>query len=73
MPDDNKKQRGEFVRLLSLLSQIGFMIAACILAGIFLGRFLDRALNTSPWLLILFTLLGIAGAFVYVYDVSKRN
>ena len=73
MSDDNKKQRGEYIRLLSLLSQIGFMIAACILIGIFLGRFLDRVLNTSPWLLIVCTLLGIAGAFTYIYDVSKRN
>jgi ATP synthase protein I len=72
MSRDDKKTGNEFVRALSQLSQIGVMIIACILVGIFLGRFLDNLLGTSPWLLLVFTFLGIAAAFKSIFDFSKK-
>ncbi|NLN53511.1 MAG: hypothetical protein GX150_04315, partial [Firmicutes bacterium] len=36
-------------------------MAATIFVGVLLGRFLDSLLGTSPWLLLIFSLLG-AGA-----------
>jgi len=44
------------------LTHVGITIAACIVVGVFIGRLLDRILGTSPWLLIIFSLLGIASA-----------
>ena len=73
MSGDNKKQRGEFVRGLSLLSQIGITVLICVAMGILLGRFLDNKLGTSPWLLLVFTLLGSGAAFKSIYDISKRS
>ena len=75
MPHDKipkDKPRSEFMRGLSQLSQIGFSIIICILIGVFLGRFLDSVFGTSPWLLLVFSLLGAAAAFKYLIDLSKR-
>ncbi|MCL2767713.1 MAG: AtpZ/AtpI family protein [Synergistaceae bacterium] len=54
------------------MSQIGFMVAACILTGVLLGRFLDGVFNTSPWLVLLFSLLGTGAAFKYLMEFTKR-
>jgi len=72
MPHDKKNQVSGFIAALSLLTQIGITIVACIGIGIFLGWFLDRLLGTSPWLLLVFTLLGIAAAFKSIFDFAKK-
>jgi len=72
MSGNKKPQQNEFVRALSLLSQIAITIIACIAVGIFLGWFLDRLLGTSPWLIIVFTLLGIGAAFKSIFDFAKK-
>ena len=73
MSDENKQQRDGFVQSLSFLSQIGVTIIACIAVGILLGRFLDFLMGTTPWLLLVFTLLGIASAFKSIFDMAKKN
>ena len=66
----NKDNR-ELVKGLAMLSQIGITFVVCMGIGVFLGRFLDNWLGTAPWLLFVFSLLGIAAAFKAVYDISK--
>ena len=56
----------DFLQALAFLSQIGISIAACLVVGIFLGRFLDNLLGTSPWLLLVCSLLGVGAAFKYI-------
>jgi len=63
----------EWVKALSMISQIGVMIAACIVVGVLLGRFLDARLNTSPWLTIVFSLLGVAAAFKSIFDFASKE
>jgi ATP synthase protein I len=36
------------------------------------GYQLDKWLNTSPWLMILFLLFGIAAGFINVFRVASR-
>jgi len=73
IPDDKKKDnKGEMVRGLSLVSQISITIIACIVIGIFLGRFLDSLFGTEPWLLIVFLFLGIGAAIKYIFDLGKN-
>ena len=69
----NDKERRELVRALSFLSQIAFLIIGCVAAGVFLGNFLDNFFGTSPWLLLLFSLLGVAAAFKSIYDLAKKG
>ena len=73
MSGDNKEQRDGFMLSLSFLSQIGITIIACVAVGILLGKYLDSLLGTSPWLLLVFTLLGIASAFKSIFDQAKKN
>ena len=63
----------DMIKALSLLSQIGLTVAACILVGVFLGRFLDGLLGTSPWLLILFSFLGVGAAFKSLFNYLPKS
>jgi len=68
--DDGDREIG---RALGLLSQLGFSMAACVLVGVFLGRWLDGRLGTSPWLLLTCCLLGAAAAFKVFYDLAIKE
>ena len=67
-----KSRRGEVTRALLSFSQIGVTIAACLFIGVFLGRFLDTRLGTAPWLLLGFSLLGMAAAFRQIFVWAKK-
>jgi ATP synthase protein I len=67
-----KKHRGEFGKALSVFSTMAVLIAACILIGVLLGSRLDKWLGTEPWLLLTFSLLGVAASFKSVYDYIKK-
>jgi len=73
MFSDDEKQRGEIMRALSLLSQIGITIIVCVAMGVLLGSFLDNLFGTSPWSLLVLTLLGSAAAFKSIFDIAKRG
>ena len=70
-PTKKEKQTRDLLRALSFLSQIGITMAACVFIGVFIGKFLDNLLGTTPWLLLLFSLLGAAAAFKALFDLSK--
>jgi len=65
--DDNK----QVMKALALFTQLGLSMAACIIGGLLLGRFLDGLLGTSPLLLIIFILVGAVAAIKILYDLSK--
>jgi len=72
MKDNKKPQQNEFVLALSHFLQIGISIIACLAVGIFIGWLLDRYLGTTPWLLLVFTLLSIGAAFKSIFDFAKK-
>ena len=72
--DKNKRsERSEFLAALSSLSQLGILIASCVIIGVMAGRFLDNLFGTSPWLLLLLSLLGMAAAFKSIFDFVNRK
>ena len=73
--DNNNKKTEKFetLRALGKLSQIGFTVAASILVGVFVGRFLDSLLGTEPWLLLAFSLFGVGAAFKALFNISKEK
>ncbi len=46
---------------------IGWLIVVSIALGFFAGLWLDNLLHTSPWIMLLGLLVGVAAAFVGVY------
>lgn len=67
------KERRELMRAISLLTQLGVTMAACVVVGVFLGRFLDGLLGTSPWLLIIFSLLGAGSAVKALFNLTTEK
>lgn len=70
--EQERKIRNDLMKGLSMLSQIGITIIVCVLIGVFFGRFLDSHFGTSPWFLLVFTLIGVGAAFKYLYDLTMR-
>ena len=73
LPRNEKKQRKELMRAISFLSQIAMTIVGSVVIGIFLGRFLDNLLGTTPWLLLVFSLLGVAAAIKAIFDMGMKK
>lgn len=73
MPLEPKKRKNSVLRAMSFASQVGLTMVACVFIGVFLGKYLDTLFNTSPWLLLLFSLLGVAAAFRSIFTLAKKN
>lgn len=63
----------DILRAIALFTQLGLSMAACVFVGVLAGKLLDRWLGTSPWLLVLFSLIGGAAAFKVMYDIVIRE
>jgi ATP synthase protein I len=59
-------------RKLAALSSLGLMLPSSIAVGLFMGYFLDKLLGTDPWLLIVFTLFGVASGFLSLFRGLKK-
>ncbi|MGB8951822.1 MAG: AtpZ/AtpI family protein [Candidatus Aminicenantales bacterium] len=60
------------LRKVAVISSLGLMLPASIAVGLFFGYFLDNLFGTHPWLIIVFTLLGIgSGLYSLIRGLSK--
>ena len=60
------------LELLSTAGTIGLQLVVSTFIGLAMGYFLDKWLGTSPWLLVIFLLLGIVAGFRDVYREVQR-
>jgi F0F1-type ATP synthase assembly protein I len=51
------------VKKVAEVSSLGLVLPSSIAIGLFMGYFLDKLLDTHPWLLLTFLLFGIASGF----------
>lgn len=59
-------------RKIADLSSVALMLPSSIIVGLFIGYMLDRWLGTRPWLLLIFTVLGIvSGLLSLIRALSK--
>ena len=57
---------------LSKVGSFGFIMAAAIFMGYYIGSYLDKKLDTEPWFLLLLLILSIIGAFIkFVQSVKE--
>ena len=69
MKEDTRKA----LKLVGLASTLGLTIVIATFIGLALGLWLDRVFNTSPWLTVIFLILGIIAGFRNFYRfMSKR-
>jgi F0F1-type ATP synthase assembly protein I len=54
------------------VSIIGIQFPVAIALGYFFGRWLDRLFGTDPWLMIFFSLCGIAAGFVNLFRITAQ-
>jgi F0F1-type ATP synthase assembly protein I len=67
-----KIRRPEFARWAEL-SSIALILPSSIAVGLFFGYFLDRKLGTEPWLLLIFTVLGIASGLLSLFRAIRKQ
>jgi F0F1-type ATP synthase assembly protein I len=77
MRDNKQTKKNSLVDSLGAVSKIGsfgFIMAAAIFMGYYLGSYIDRKLDTEPWFLLLFLILFIIGAFIkFVQSIKEVN
>ncbi|MFN7928573.1 MAG: AtpZ/AtpI family protein [Blastocatellia bacterium] len=59
-------------RKFALAVSVSTNLAAPIVGGVWLGYWLDQWLHTKPWLLLLGTMLGTAGAFLALFRIVNK-
>jgi len=66
------QNKREVMSAFTLLTQVGVTMLTTIVLMLFLGKFLDEKLGTTPWLLFICILLGIAAAFRNLYVMTRE-
>jgi F0F1-type ATP synthase assembly protein I len=63
-PNKRHDDQSSILRRAGLYLGVAFELPGTIIGGLAVGYFLDRYLNTSPWLLIVLTVVAFTGAFI---------
>ncbi|MFH1139256.1 MAG: AtpZ/AtpI family protein [Pseudomonadota bacterium] len=62
----------EAFRILAVASTMGISMVLATVIGLGIGFFLDRYFGTSPWLTLIFLVLGIIAGFNNLYVIMKK-
>lgn len=58
-------------------STVGLEMGLSVIIGLFVGQWLDRQFDTSPWLLLVFLMFGMVAGFRSVFrlmrDVNRQS
>lgn len=68
---DKSSKSNETFRTIAYFSQIGITMAASIFVGVLLGKYLDDFFGTTPWLLLIFSFLGVGAAIRVLFNIPK--
>lgn len=58
-------------RAFGLVTAIGADLVGCILGGLYLGKWIDSKLGTTPWLMVLGILLGLAVGIFGIFKMTQ--
>ncbi len=58
---------------MSKFSTVGLEMGFSVVIGLVMGIYLDRYLNTDPWMTIVFLLFGVVAAFRVIIRVAKES
>jgi ATP synthase protein I len=72
--DENEDGRSNFAINYGPYLGLGLQLAVTVIVMVFLGIWLDDKFNTSPWLTVVFSFLGIASAlYSFIKTVLKSE
>jgi ATP synthase protein I len=69
---NGKSDPPEMMKKFGMAMALGTAFFSYIVAGGVVGYFLDQWLGTSPWMLIIFFLIGVGGAIYNVFKIAAR-
>jgi len=67
-----KKQPSRRMKLIAELTSAGIQFPVSIGIGYLIGRGLDRWLGTYPWCTAVFSVFGVAAAFVNIFRLNAE-
>lgn len=70
---DKLPKNSETLRALAHFSQIGVTMAASVLLGVLIGKYLDVFFGTAPWLLLIFSFLGVGAAIKALFNTYQNK
>jgi ATP synthase protein I len=71
--DDRREQDRRWLRQLGTLSGVGLTLVICTVLGLGGGYVLDGWLGTTPWLMLVGLLFGIAAGFVNLFRATGAS
>lgn len=66
------KKDSEIYRIAGLIGSFSFTTAGAIAGGYFLGSYLDKKFNSSPWFMVSLILLGITASFIEFFKLVRK-
>lgn len=63
----------KLLRVVGVMSTVGIALVVATFIGVFIGLQLDAWLGTSPWMTIVFTIIGIIAGFRNLFIYSRRG
>jgi len=64
-----RENQRKWIRGAGLASTVGLVLVVSTVIGYAFGSWLDKKLGTDPWLMLLFTLMGIAAGFIEMFRI----
>lgn len=58
-------------RAFGLVTAIGADLVGCILGGLYLGKWIDSKVGTTPFLMVLGILLGLAAGIFGIFQMTR--
>lgn len=68
-----KEEDKNLLKTIAMLSTLGLTLVFATMIGLAIGIYLDKKFNTSPWLTIIFLLIGIAAGFKSLIQTAIRQ
>lgn len=68
-----KEEDKNLLKTIAMLSTLGLTLVFATMIGLAIGIYLDKKFNTSPWLTIIFLIIGIAAGFKGLIQTVMRQ
>jgi len=63
----------QLFKSISFLSSVGITMVASTFIGLAMGYYLDKWLETDPWLTLIFLMFGIVSGFRNIFILTARE